>query len=98
MSSGFWVATIMNGASPRASLQLVRAAKAWAAMQGRDYVIPDDLQALVGHAFGHRLLLTAEAHMSGRGAGDVLASIVGSIAIPATVSPETVPSANGTAG
>ena len=35
------------GASPRASLQLVRAAKAWAAMEGRDYVIPDDLQGLV---------------------------------------------------
>jgi MoxR-like ATPase len=75
------------GASPRASLQLVRAAKAWAAMEGRDYVIPDDLQGLVPHAFGHRMLLTAEAHMSGRGAGDVLASIVNTVAIPAS-SPE----------
>ena len=71
------------GASPRASLQLVRAAKAWAAMEGRDYVIPDDLQTLVPHAFGHRLLLTAEAHMSGRGPADVLASIVSSVADPA---------------
>jgi MoxR-like ATPase len=76
------------GASPRASLQLVRAAKAWAAMEGRDYVIPDDVQGLVAHAFGHRMLLTAEAHMSGRGPGDVLASIVGAVAIPAQVSPE----------
>jgi MoxR-like ATPase len=76
------------GASPRASLQLIRAAKAWAAIEGRDYVIPDDLQGLVPHAFGHRMLLTAEAHMSGRGAADVLASIVSTVPIPATASPD----------
>jgi MoxR-like ATPase len=73
---------IRLGASPRASLQLVRSAKAWAAMQGRNYVIPDDLQGLVQPAFGHRMLLTAEAHMSGRGAGDVLDAILSSVAIP----------------
>jgi len=70
------------GASPRATLQLLRTAKAWAAMEGRTYVIPDDLQGLVPSVFGHRLLLTAEAHMSGRGAGEVLAAIVRSVAIP----------------
>ncbi len=44
------------GASPRATLQLVRAAKVWAALDGRDYVIPDDLTALLIPVFAHRLL------------------------------------------
>jgi MoxR-like ATPase len=71
------------GASPRAALQLVRAAKAWAALAGREYVIPDDLQYLLTPVFGHRLLLTAEAHVGGRAVADVLARIVRSTAIPA---------------
>jgi MoxR-like ATPase len=76
-------AAVRLGASPRASLQLVRAAKAWAAMEGRAYVIPDDMQGLVLPVFGHRLLLTAEAHMTGRDASDVLAAIVSGVPIPA---------------
>jgi MoxR-like ATPase len=70
------------GASPRATLQLLRAAKAWAAMEGRDYVIPDDVQGLLGPVFGHRLLLTSEAHLNGRDARDILASIVHALPIP----------------
>jgi MoxR-like ATPase len=72
------------GASPRAALQLVRASKAWAALGGRDYVIPDDLQYLLTQVFGHRLLLTAEAHVGGRTVTDVLARIVRGTAIPAS--------------
>ena len=53
------------GASPRATLQLLRAAKAWAALSGRDYVIPDDLQHLFVPVVAHRVLLTAEAHVAG---------------------------------
>ena len=49
------------GASPRATLHLVRAAKAWPRMQGRDYVIPDDLQALALPVLAHRLLPSVEA-------------------------------------
>jgi MoxR-like ATPase len=49
------------GASPRATLQLLRASRAWAALDGRDYVIPDDVQALAGPVLAHRLLPTAEA-------------------------------------
>jgi MoxR-like ATPase len=71
------------GASPRATLQLVRAAKAWAALTGRDYVIPDDLQYLLGPVLGHRLLLTAEAHVSGRTVADVITRLLRSTAIPA---------------
>jgi MoxR-like ATPase len=49
------------GASPRAALQLLRASRARAALDGRDYVIPDDVQALAGPVLSHRLLPTAEA-------------------------------------
>ena len=45
------------GASPRAALMLFRAAKALAALEGRDHVLPDDVQALAGSVLSHRLLL-----------------------------------------
>src|SRR6201999_4061139 len=61
------------GASPRATLQLLRAAKAWAALDGREYVLPDDLQHLLVPVFAHRLLITADAHVAGRSAEDLLA-------------------------
>ncbi len=73
---------IRLGASPRATLQLLRAAKAWAALEGREYVIPDDLQYLLANVLAHRLLLTAEAHISGRSAADLLGRIVQSTPIP----------------
>jgi MoxR-like ATPase len=71
------------GASPRATLQLLRAGKAWAALSGRDYVIPDDLQYLLNPVLGHRLLLTAEAHVGGRTPTDVLSRIAQNTPIPA---------------
>jgi MoxR-like ATPase len=49
------------GASPRATLQLVRACRAYAALDGRDYVIPDDVQALALPVLAHRLLPAAAA-------------------------------------
>jgi MoxR-like ATPase len=70
------------GASPRATLQLLRAAKAWAALSGREYVIPDDLQYLLVPTLGHRLLLTAEAHVGGRRAADILHRIAQVTPIP----------------
>ncbi|WP_102191749.1 AAA family ATPase [Microbacterium aurantiacum] len=53
------------GASPRATLQLVRAAKVWAALDGREFVIPDDLTALLVPVFAHRLLPARGAHRAG---------------------------------
>lgn len=53
------------GASPRASLQLLRAAKAMAAMAGRDHVLPDDVQRLAVPVLAHRLILTTEARLGG---------------------------------
>jgi MoxR-like ATPase len=70
------------GASPRAALHLLRAAKAWAALEGRDYVVPDDLQFLLVPVFAHRLLITAEAHVAGRSAADLLGRIISSTPIP----------------
>ena len=71
------------GASPRSGLQLVRAARAAAALDGRDYVLPDDVQALAEPVLAHRLLLTADAQVSRRTAQDVVADLVERTALPA---------------
>jgi MoxR-like ATPase len=71
------------GASPRSGLQLVRAARAAAALQGRDYVVPDDVQALAGPVLAHRLLLTADAQVSRRTASDVVSDLVERTPLPA---------------
>ncbi|AYY15376.1 MoxR family ATPase [Actinobacteria bacterium YIM 96077] len=70
------------GASPRATLHLVRAAKAWAALDGRDYVLPDDLQALAVPVLAHRLLPTAEAQIGRRDTAGVVTSIVQQTPVP----------------
>ena len=70
------------GASPRAGLQLVRAARASAALDGRDYVLPDDVQELAGSVLSHRLLPTAEAQISQRSAEDVVAGVLQRTAVP----------------
>ena len=64
------------GASPRATLHLVRAAKASAAIQGRDYVLPDDVHGLARPVLTHRLLPSVEAAMSGRTTASILDGIV----------------------
>src|SRR5690606_16182239 len=70
------------GASPRAILALFRAAQAYAAIQGRDYVIPDDLKLLAPSVLRHRLLLRPESALRGRTAASVLASVLGEVEIP----------------
>jgi MoxR-like ATPase len=70
------------GASPRATLHLVRAAKASAALQGRDFVVPDDLSALTGPVLAHRLLPSAEAALTGRQVGDILHGLVAAVPVP----------------
>jgi MoxR-like ATPase len=71
------------GASPRATLQLVRAAKAYAAMQGREYVLPDDVRELAPEVLPHRLLPTMEATMSGRRTTEVVQHVLASVPVPA---------------
>ena len=70
------------GASPRATLHLVRAAKAYAAMAGRDYVLPDDVAALAERVLAHRLLPSTEAAMGGRTTPEILAGVLGVVAVP----------------
>jgi MoxR-like ATPase len=70
------------GASPRATLQLIRAGRAVAALDGRDFVLPDDIQALAQSVLAHRLLTTAEAQIARRTAAAVVADIVRRIPLP----------------
>jgi MoxR-like ATPase len=73
---------IALGASPRGALALFRAAQARAYLNGRDYVGPDDVQALVVPALGHRIALSPEARYSGRGSDGVLRDILASVRVP----------------
>ena len=70
------------GASPRATLHLVRAAKAVAAMHGRDYVLPDDVHGLARPVLAHRLLPSVEAAMGGRSSSSILDGIVSGVPVP----------------
>ncbi|GAA4424830.1 MoxR family ATPase [Georgenia halophila] len=70
------------GASPRAGLQLLRAARAHAALEGREHVLPDDVQHLVGPVLAHRVILSGEAELAGASADEVLRSIVESVPVP----------------
>ena len=70
------------GASPRATLHLLRASRACAALAGRDFVIPDDVQALALPVLAHRLLPSAEALVARRQPEDVLAGIVEQVPLP----------------
>ena len=70
------------GASPRAALQLLRASRARAALDGRDYVIPDDIQALAGPVLAHRVLPTAEAMVERKLPDQVIARLVGQTPLP----------------
>ena len=70
------------GASPRAGLQLLRAARASAALSGRDHVLPDDVQALATPVLAHRLLLTADAALGRRSAEQVVAELLSAVPVP----------------
>ncbi len=66
---------VQLGGSPRATLSLYRACQALAALRGRDYVLPDDAQALLRPVIAHRLVLRPQARLRGRTADDVLAEV-----------------------
>ncbi|MFC5178936.1 AAA family ATPase [Nocardioides taihuensis] len=70
------------GASPRSTLHLVRAAKARAAIHGRDYVLPDDVRTLTQPVLAHRLLPSVEAAMSGRSTSAILAEVTDAVPVP----------------
>ena len=70
------------GASPRSALHLLRAAKAYAAMNGRGHVLPDDVQLLTGPVLAHRLIPSAETQLARRSPQDVIAGIVSQVPLP----------------
>ncbi|HEU0167002.1 MAG TPA: MoxR family ATPase [Chloroflexota bacterium] len=70
------------GASPRAALALYRACQAWAALEGRDYVLPDDVKRLAGPVLVHRLILSPAARLRGSTAEKVIAGIVQTTPVP----------------
>lgn len=75
-------AGLLFGASPRAANMLTAAAKAYAALNGRDFVIPDDVKALALPALRHRVVLAPGADIEGRTASDVIAQILDTVPAP----------------
>ncbi|HEX5567811.1 MAG TPA: MoxR family ATPase [Streptomyces sp.] len=72
------------GASPRGTLHLLRAAKAAAALSGRNFVLPDDVQGLAVPVLAHRLLPTAQVQLSGRTTEQIVVDIVRRVPVPTT--------------
>jgi len=70
------------GASPRATLSLYWASQAWAAIQGRDYVLPDDVKFLAPHVLTHRLMISPQAQLRGRQPAELVADIVAGVPVP----------------
>jgi MoxR-like ATPase len=70
------------GASPRASLALYWASQAWAAIQGRDFVLPDDAKFMAPHVLTHRLIISPQAQLRGRLPQELVADIVDAVPVP----------------
>jgi MoxR-like ATPase len=75
-------ARLRLGVSPRGSLMLFRAAQSCAFWQGRDYVLPDDVQRLAPHVLPHRVMLTPKAKYGGTGKAEIVADVVEHIRVP----------------
>jgi MoxR-like ATPase len=73
---------ISLGASPRATLGLFQTAQAWAAIQGRDYVLPDDIKKMAPHVLTHRLIIAPQAQLRGREPSELIADIVAEVPVP----------------
>jgi MoxR-like ATPase len=71
------------GASPRATLQLLRASRAHAALEGRDHVLPDDVQAIAVPVLAHRLIPTGETQLARKTTADVLHDLMRRVPVPA---------------
>lgn len=73
---------IQTGASPRAGARLARAARAWATLEGRDYVLPDDVKALALPALRHRVILSPAAEIEGRRIDEVINGLIEQVPAP----------------
>jgi MoxR-like ATPase len=70
------------GASPRGALALLRCAQALAAIHGRAFVVPDDVQALITPALAHRLIPSGQSRLRGKAVGDILREVVDRVPVP----------------
>jgi len=70
------------GASPRASIAILNGAKAMAAMNGRDFITPDDIKRVTSAVLSHRIMLTPEKEMEGVTPAQVVQQILDSIDVP----------------
>jgi MoxR-like ATPase len=75
-------ADLESGASPRAAAMLATASRARAALEGRDYVIPDDVKALAAPVLRHRVILSTAAEIEGRNAESVVATLIEQVEAP----------------
>ncbi|MGH2383630.1 MAG: AAA family ATPase, partial [Candidatus Limnocylindria bacterium] len=74
-------ADLQLGASPRASVALYRAAQASAFLEGRDFVLPDDVSALAGPVLTHRLVVDVERELRGATADDVIGEVLDGVSV-----------------
>jgi MoxR-like ATPase len=74
--------SVVVGASPRGSLALLKLARAWAAIQGRAYVLPDDIKEFVYPALSHRLILEPDLWTVRKAASNILEDVVEKVAVP----------------
>lgn len=74
--------SILIGASPRASVYLMRAAQAWAAMKGRDFITPEDVKEIIAPSLRHRITLTPEREMEGVLPDTILKQLADKVEVP----------------
>ena len=70
------------GCSPRGTIALFAACRAWALYKGRDYVLPDDVKYLAPHILAHRLIMSHEARVAGRSGKDVIEAVLRGLIVP----------------
>jgi len=73
---------VQLGASPRATMALYHSTQAWAAIQGRDFVLPDDIKFMAPHVLTHRLMVSPQAQLRGRQPSQLVTDIVDSVSVP----------------
>ena len=74
--------SLAEGLSPRAGLGIVHAARAWALLDGRDHVLPDDVQAVLPSVAGHRLRPAGRGAITHRARTELVAAVVEAVAVP----------------
>jgi MoxR-like ATPase len=77
----------MLGASPRSALFIQRVSRARAAMDGREYVTPDDVKLVAAPVLAHRMILRPEAHMRGTTMESVIAGVISHLRVPGMSKP-----------